>query len=410
VSGVVGATLGEVEDEKDGLEVGELVGGTDGDDKGKPLGMADGIAVSGADGWEVRELLLRPRIGAHVGTAFGEIDDGIVVSGADGWEVRELLLRRRIGVQVETVLGEIDDGIDVSGVVGAALGEVEDEKDGLEVGELVGGTDGDDKGKPLGMADGIVVSGADGWEVRELLLRPRIGVHVKTALGEIDNGIVVSDTDGWEVRELLLRRLIGVHVGTAEGFALGEYDGTAVSAAVSLVVVVVGVSKGNADDVTVGKVTFENVGEYVGNEGVGVTLESVEDIAVGFVVGVFAANANGINEGVKLGIGVESATSTVVGGVVGASLCNADEGDAVESVGIVVGKIQPVKSPNCTSNPLGPKPKLLTLKVIEVIAPRPFALKKDNPTELLFPLKEVIVVDAFLSDTTTETRTSSTEK
>ena len=60
-----------MEDGKDGLEVGELVGGTDGDGEGKTLGMADGIAVSGADGREVGEKLLRRRIGVHVGTALG---------------------------------------------------------------------------------------------------------------------------------------------------------------------------------------------------------------------------------------------------------------------------------------------------------------------------------------------------
>jgi hypothetical protein len=52
---------------------------------------------------------------------------------------------------------------------------------------------------------------------------------------------------------------------------------------------------------------------------------------------------------------------------------------------------------------------LLIKKVIVVVVPRPVAVKEDNPPKP-FPLKVVIVVDEVPSDTTTETRVSSTEK
>jgi hypothetical protein len=52
---------------------------------------------------------------------------------------------------------------------------------------------------------------------------------------------------------------------------------------------------------------------------------------------------------------------------------------------------------------------LLVVKVIVVVAPRPVAVKEDNPPKP-FPLKVVIVLDEVPSDTTTETSLSSTEK
>ena len=66
--------------------------------------------------------------------------------------------------------------------------------------------------------------------------------------------------------------------------------------------------------------------------------------------------------------------------------------------------------PNCTSNPLEPVPALLTLNVIVVVTPSPVAVKDDNPKWLLFPLKEVIVLDDVPSETTTEVTLLSTEK
>jgi hypothetical protein len=49
------------------------------------------------------------------------------------------------------------------------------------------------------------------------------------------------------------------------------------------------------------------------------------------------------------------------------------------------------------------------VKVIVVIATRPVTVNEDNPPKP-FPLKVVIVLYEVPSDTTTETRVSSTEK
>jgi hypothetical protein len=49
------------------------------------------------------------------------------------------------------------------------------------------------------------------------------------------------------------------------------------------------------------------------------------------------------------------------------------------------------------------------VNVIVVIAPRPVAVNEESPPKP-FPLKEVIVLDAVPSKTTTEISVSSTEK
>ena len=125
-------------------------------------------------------------------------------------------------------------------------------------------------------------------------------------------------------------------------------------------------------------------------------LEGVVEFREGPVEGLVIGFREGPVEGVVMGF---------IGGPV--------EGEVVGTLSIIG---QPIKAPNCTSNPVGLMIKapsiLLTVKVMVVMAPRPVAMKEDNPPKLSPPnlLKDVIVVDEVPSDTTTETRVLSTAK
>jgi len=139
-------------------------------------------------------------------------------------------------------------------------------------------------------------------------------------------------------------------------------------------------------------------------EAEGFTVGFADGVVVGFKVGEAKGVAVGLREGFAVGMRVDEAVGAAVGLKVGEA-----EGIAVGlAVGLDDG--QPIRAPNCTSNPLGP-PSFWTVKVMVVIAPKPHAVKDDNPaTKPLSPLKEVTLFDAVPLNTSTESRRSSAAK